>query len=110
MADRQLPAHPDLQQYRKQAKDLLKDLKSGDTGAIRRLRQHHPHFDKPSHPEIRSARLADTQLVIAREHGFESWPKFSKQIEALTHNSSPAAVWEAAKNAVISGDAATLDR
>jgi ankyrin repeat protein len=27
--------------------------------------------------------LADAQLVIAREHGFESWPKFAKHIETL---------------------------
>ena len=28
--------------------------------------------------------LADAQFVIAREHGFDSWPKFAKHIETLT--------------------------
>jgi len=28
--------------------------------------------------------LADAQFAIAREHGFESWPKFARHIEALS--------------------------
>ena len=32
--------------------------------------------------------LADAQLVIASEHGFESWPRFAKHIEGLARESS----------------------
>ncbi|HXL20941.1 MAG TPA: ankyrin repeat domain-containing protein [Candidatus Dormibacteraeota bacterium] len=36
--------------------------------------------------------LADAQFVIAREHGFESWPKFGKHIVALADARFAAAV------------------
>jgi ankyrin repeat protein len=36
--------------------------------------------------------LADAQFVIAREHGFESWPEFAKHIEALASASFAASV------------------
>ncbi len=36
--------------------------------------------------------LADAQVTIAREHGFESWPKFAKHIEALARERSVASL------------------
>jgi ankyrin repeat protein len=47
-------------------------------------------------------------LVIAREHGFESWPKFAKHIEGLTKESSAVSKFESAADAIVTGDAATL--
>ncbi len=52
--------------------------------------------------------LADAQLFIARLHDFVSWPRFSAHIEALARADSPDAEFEAAADAVVSGDAATL--
>jgi len=45
---------------------------------IERVKLHHPRFQNSMADEIVRTRfaLADAQLVIAREHGFESWPKF----------------------------------
>jgi ankyrin repeat protein len=62
--------------------------------------------------EIRSRKfsLADAQFVIARQHQFESWAKFAKHIEALNKKDSPAAQFEAAVDAIITGDVATLKR
>src|SRR5262249_27544374 len=62
--------------------------------------------------ELPAARfvLADAQCVIAREHGFASWPKFAKAIEARALETSPAAVWASAEKAVIAGDAPALER
>lgn len=37
-------------------------------------------------------RLADAQLVIAREHGFESWPKFAKHVEAVMREKAVASL------------------
>src|ERR1019366_1675364 len=34
-------------------------------------------------PTGRKCALADAQFVIARSHGFESWPKFAKHLEAI---------------------------
>ncbi len=86
-----LPAHPSLEQYKKQAKELLKAYRSADVESIRRVKRSHPRFEKLAEPgfDISKFALADAQLVIAREHGFESWPKFAKQIEVI--NSEAAA-------------------
>jgi ankyrin repeat protein len=91
MDSKPLPAHPSLEQYKKQAKELLKAYRSADVETIRRVKRSHPRFEKLAEPgfDISKFALADAQLVIAREHGFESWPKFTKRIEVI--NSEDAA-------------------
>lgn len=54
--------------------------------------------------------LAKAQFVIARAHGFASWPTFAAHLESLARASSPVATFEAAADAMVSGDAATPDR
>ncbi len=85
MSDRNLPARPNLEQYKKQAKDLVKECALGHSDALNRIGRHHPRLHKLSPPDIQHEqfRLADAQLVIAREHSFESWPKFAHHIETL---------------------------
>src|SRR5260370_18627908 len=100
-----LPARPSLEQYKKQAKEFVKLGKSGDAEIVQRVKKYHPH---PGSPSAKFA-LADAQLVIAREHGFESWPKFVKHIEALTRENSPVSQFELAADAVVTGDAAALE-
>lgn len=80
-----LPARPDLEQLRKQAKDLLKSHQSGNAEALRRFQENHPDFSAVALPEIQAAAisLSDAQLVLAREHGFASWPKLKEHIEAI---------------------------
>jgi hypothetical protein len=82
MPARDLPARPNLEQYRKQAKELLSAYKSGDEDAIRRVREYVRGVDA-SGPQTTRISLADAQFVLAREHGFDSWPKFAKHIEML---------------------------
>jgi ankyrin repeat protein len=91
MDPKPLPAHPSLEQYKKQAKELLKAYRSADAEAIRRVKRNHPRFEKFSEPgfDISKFALADAQLVIAREYGFETWPKFARRIEVI--NSEAAA-------------------
>ena len=57
----QLPRRPSFSHLRKQAKDLL-----------RRLRQQNP-----------DATLTEAQHALAREYGFDSWPKLKAQVERL---------------------------
>jgi ankyrin repeat protein len=85
MSDREIPARPNLEQYRKQAKDLVRDCGLAVAEALARVRRHHPRFYNVPESEFRGDRVApsDAQLVIAREHGFESWPKFAKHIETV---------------------------
>ena len=73
-----LPARPSLEQLRKQAKDLLRHYRAGDQAALSRIRARHPHPRRD--PKFT---LADAQLVIAREYGFESWAKLKHHVEAL---------------------------
>jgi len=112
MDAKKLPVRPSLEQYRKQAKELLKACKTGEPDAIQRIKRHHHQASKPNDPGILSGKfaLADAQLVIAREYAFESWPKFAKHIEALTHEKSPVSQFELAADAIVAGDAPTLKR
>jgi ankyrin repeat protein len=48
--------------------------------------------------------------MVARAHGFKSWPRFARHVEALTRANSPLSQFESAVEAVITGDVATLDR
>ena len=85
MAEREFPARPNLEQYKKQAKELARDCAAGVHEAWMRVVRHHPRFADLAPEALRGRRaaLADAQLVIAREHGFESWPKFAAQITTL---------------------------
>jgi hypothetical protein len=103
MPARELPARPHLDQYKKQAKELLRAIRSGDRDAIDRLHRVHPRSNKTSFT------LADAQLVIAREHGIDSWTKFAERIDAVLGERSPKAVWRRVEQAVLSGDAEVLE-
>jgi ankyrin repeat protein len=71
-----LPAAPSLEQLRKQAKDLLRAHRAGDPDAAVRVAAHHPQPDEP-------LKLAGAQLVVAREHGFPSWPRLRAYVERV---------------------------
>lgn len=103
MPTRDLPDRPNLSQYKKQAKELVKACLAGDADALRRVREVHPRA-------AGTVTLADAQFVIAREHGDESWPKFAARIEAAAAILAPSTVWRQAERAVIAGDAAALER
>jgi ankyrin repeat protein len=85
MSEREFPARPNLEQYRKQAKELVRQYAERSPGAVVRVRRHHPKFHKLAEgdPAASQVSLTEAQLVIAREHGFESWPKFAKHIEMI---------------------------
>ncbi len=105
-----LPSNPNLDQYRKQAKDLLKAWKAAGVEVLRRFRQFHPRLARLSGDAFRSAAivLADAQLVVAREHGFESWPKFASHIDAIRNARLPVPAFELAVDAIVEGDLESL--
>jgi ankyrin repeat protein len=84
VSDRNLPDHPNIEQYKKQAKELLRDATAGLPAALARLRKHHPRLRDVTPNPPRLITLGDAQLVLAREHGDESWFKFAKHIETLS--------------------------
>jgi ankyrin repeat protein len=95
-----LPPHPHLGYYKKLAKDLVK---AGDDRAS--LREWAARF-----ASAKIEKLADAQFLIARAHGFASWPKFARHVDALQHAGSSDAKFEQAADAIVSGDIATLRR
>ena len=88
-----LPFRSGLEDYQKQAAQLLQAWMDGDPGAIQIFRTRHPRFLDDRIPwlpkrlpdsEIRSAalELADTQLTIARRYDFQSWPALAEYCTA----------------------------
>ena len=76
--DSQLPPRPSLEQLRKQAKELLRAYRAHDAEMLARFRVHKSKLSGPAGPH--PASLADAQFVLAREHGFQSWPKLKRHI------------------------------
>jgi hypothetical protein len=60
-----------LEQQRKRAKDLIRAARDGDAAALARIQAVRSDAATPT----RSLKLADAQLAVARESGFDSWPK-----------------------------------
>jgi hypothetical protein len=79
-----LPANPNLDHLKKQAKDLLRQYRNGDAPAVARLSSNLPALSNRSPDEVRDAQLAlhDAQSCIAREYGFVSWPELVAFVEA----------------------------
>lgn len=75
-----LPAHPNLDQLRHQAKDLLRAARSGDAAAAAQLRAVTATAAAASGSERQT--LAGAQLAVARSYGFSSWPKLKAEVEA----------------------------
>ncbi len=80
---RPIPSHPNLEVDRKQAKALLDAAQRGDMEALRRFNAHHPRFPSVRDPVLlgRAVALHDAQLVVAREYGFASWPRWKQFVE-----------------------------
>ncbi|HEY5793950.1 MAG TPA: hypothetical protein VIU82_02965 [Bosea sp. (in: a-proteobacteria)] len=79
----QLPASPDLEHLRKQAKRLLRAARAGAADALERFGANLPAArDLPvAALARRPLRLHDAQSVVAREHGFRSWTELKRYVE-----------------------------
>jgi hypothetical protein len=107
MPPKALPDRPNLAQYKKQAKDLLRAWRAGDPEAIARVTAQHPRLRSRGAAAEATFQLADAQLVVAREHGDDAWTAFAARIEA-TAGAAPAPPWKLAEDAVVRGDAEAL--
>jgi ankyrin repeat protein len=91
MPDAQIPDRPNprrsnLAQYKKQAKELLRACAARHPAALERMHRHprFRHLTPNQLPDqLPTILLADAQLVLAREHGFPSWPQFAAHLETL---------------------------
>jgi len=82
---RNLPARPNLDHLRRQAKTLLSRLNQGDHTAARTFIDHLPAAKALSPARVRAAgfRLADAQSAIARKSGFGAWPALARHVRDL---------------------------
>lgn len=71
-----LPASPSLVFLKRQARDLRSDFKSGELHACSRVQ---------AILDQRPARLTQSRalLIVAREHGFSSWPSLKAYVDSL---------------------------
>jgi hypothetical protein len=84
-APRSLPPRPSLEFERKAARRLLNKLRKGDPDTLQRARVQ--LGDRVPAPE--RVKLADAQLVIAREYGFRSWPRLVEYFQTLDRQQHP---------------------
>ena len=80
-----LPARPNLEHLRSQAKQLLAKLRDGDTAAARTFIDHLPAAKGMTPAGVLKSgfRLADAQSAIARQSGFAAWPGLARYVEEL---------------------------
>ena len=65
-----------LEQQKKQARELLQAIRAGNEHAVSRLRRHHSRWAASDEATLRQlVALHDAQFVLAREQGFASWPR-----------------------------------
>jgi hypothetical protein len=78
LPERNLPVRPNLDQLKRQAKELLRDLRKREPKAVAEFVQFHPEKLDPA-----EAKLADAQLVIAHAYGAASWPRIVQSCEII---------------------------
>jgi hypothetical protein len=80
-----LPGRPDLDQLRRQARELLRAVAASDEQALVRIRV-----------VSQKQTLSAAQLAIAREYGFASWPKLRAEVLRRQASAEPDAGAETA--------------
>ena len=76
----ELVPYPNLDQLRRQARELLRSAQSGDIVALQRI-----------HGVSKRVNLSAAQLVVAREHGFSSWGALRDEVDRRRSAHSPPA-------------------
>jgi len=116
MPTKRLPSRPDIDHLKHQAKDLLADFRARKLDAFQRIREFHPRFHASSDVEVGAATvtLSDAHLAIAREYGFNTWPRLKKHIEGgerakLDRSYVDRIEHDAFRSAVILADDGELD-
>lgn len=133
-----LPPRPNLERYKKLAKDFQRACRSEDPGSVRawaaewaetlaRLQGRDPTPETrreiagnververvwnkvrdSKNPDARCS-VTSAQFFLARCHGFTSWPKFAQHLDDLARATTPVSQFEAAVDAIVAGDHATL--
>ncbi len=92
-----LPERPDLNQLRRQARELLRAAADGEPHAGDRLRAVSPRLT-----------LSSAQLALAREYGFESWTALKAEVARRRSPGTPADRWSFGGTSVLQTPAGVL--
>ena len=92
---RRMREHPDLEQLKRQAKELLRGFAAAEAAAVAEVHAHYRAADTEAFA------LHDAQLVIARSYGFDSWPKLKAYVDGVTVRRLA--------DAILSGDLARVE-
>lgn len=114
-----LPYDAPLEAYDRQAAALLEGWRVGDATALAILRHKHPRLLRADVPWLPldatdaqigqlALTLEDARLVVARGYDFLGWPELAQYVRDVRQVDSQAARFEAAVEAVIDGDVASL--
>lgn len=115
-----LPFDAGLDRYQRQAEELLAAFRAGDAEAIACFKQRHPRFldekipwlpKRLSDAEVAATtlELADARLALARRYDFRDWAALEEHVAAVTQKDSPVRRFEAAVEAVVTGDLPALE-
>ncbi len=74
---RRLPENPNIEQLRKQAKELLESFRKGEPAAIGEVAK----FERK--PDSATFALNDAQRVLARAYGYRSWPALKAFVDGV---------------------------
>jgi ankyrin repeat protein len=80
MSLRELPARPNLEHLKKQARLLLRGSLQAEPAALDRFREAQVQL------ATAAPKLADAQHVIAREYGFDNWANLKAHVGVLSDN------------------------
>jgi ankyrin repeat protein len=69
---------PDIDQLKRQAKELLEAYRAQSADAVIEVAAHHRTATRETFA------LHDAQFVLARSYGFESWPKLRAAVDGVT--------------------------
>src|SRR5216683_3371877 len=75
---RRMHEHPDLDQLKRQAKELLRAFLADEPKAKVEVQAQYARADRATFA------LHDAQLVLARAYGFEGWPKLKAHVDGVT--------------------------
>jgi ankyrin repeat protein len=112
MSSRSLPPRPSLAQLKRQANELHRLHREKKLSGAARIVAHHPRFTGQDPHSVLADKLAlaDIQLVIAREYGFESWAALKHRVEASARMAKFEAHprFDEAVAAIVTGDVVRL--
>lgn len=87
-----LPPNPSLRHLKTQVDDLIKAFERRESGTMEVVREYLPRAASGT-----TLPRADAMLVLARQYGFESWPKIKQYVEADAERDDAQQICDACK-------------